>query len=128
MKTKDYTLIAIIGALYAALVIVFGINSSGPIQLRVADCLIALSAILGNNAKGLSAATIVRLKKCWEDEYKEWASRDLSDKEYVYFWADGIHFNVRLDDERSCILVIIASDRNGRKECGGNCRRGSGAN
>jgi transposase-like protein len=76
----------------------------------------ALSAILGEGAKGLSAANIVRLKQCWEEEYKKWSKRDVSDKKYVYFWVDGIYFNVRLDDERSCILVIMAADEAGKKE------------
>ena len=58
----------------------------------------ALSAILGEGVKGLSAANIVRLKKSWEEDYQKWRSRDLSEKEYVYFWVDGIYFNVRLDD------------------------------
>jgi transposase-like protein len=71
---------------------------------------------LGEGVKGLSAANIVRLKKCWEDEYKEWTTRDLSGKKYVYFWVDGIYFNVRLDDERSCILVIMGADEDGNKE------------
>src|SRR5208283_196325 len=56
----------------------------------------ALEAILGENAKGLSASTVVRLKRQWEQEYREWAKRDLTGKRYVYFWADGIYFNVRL--------------------------------
>jgi len=76
----------------------------------------ALSAILGKEADGLSATTVVRLKRQWEEQYREWAKRDLSDKEYVYFWVDGIYFNIRLDDERSCILVIIATDKHGNKE------------
>lgn len=76
----------------------------------------ALSAILGKEADGLSATTVVRLKRQWEKQYREWAKRDLSDKEYVYFWVDGIYFNIRLDDERSCILVIIATDKHGNKE------------
>ena len=76
----------------------------------------ALSAILGEGAKGLSSANIVRLKQCWESEYKEWSKRDLSGKKYVYFWVDGIYFNVRLDAERSCILVIMAADEDGNKE------------
>jgi transposase-like protein len=76
----------------------------------------ALSAILGEGAKGLSAANIVRLKQCWEEEYKKWSKRDVSEKKYVYFWVDGIYFNVRLDDERSCILVIMAADEAGKKE------------
>jgi len=76
----------------------------------------ALSAIPGEEAGGLSASTVVRLKRQWEDEYLEWTRRDLGDREYVYFWVDGIYFNVRLDDARSCILVIIATDRFGNKE------------
>ena len=59
---------------------------------------------------------MVRLKSQWEEQYREWSKRDLIDKEYVYFWVDGIYFNIRLDDERSCILVIIATDKHGKKE------------
>jgi len=58
----------------------------------------ALSAILGENAQGLSANTIVRLKRQWEKDYKQWSKRELTGKRYVYFWADGIYFNVRLED------------------------------
>jgi len=76
----------------------------------------ALSAILGEGAKGLSATNIVRLKQSWETDYKDWENRDLSNKNYAYFWVDGIYFNVRLDDDRSCILVIMAADRYGNKE------------
>jgi putative transposase len=76
----------------------------------------ALSAILGDGAAGLSPANIVRLKQSWEQDYLKWKCRDLSHKSYVYFWVDGIYFNVRLDDERSCILVIIGADKHGNKE------------
>lgn len=76
----------------------------------------ALAAILGDGAAGLSAANIVRLKASWEEDYKAWSKRDLSRKEYVYIWADGIYFNVRLDDDRPCILVIIGALRDGTKE------------
>ena len=76
----------------------------------------ALSDILGEGASGLSPTNIVRLKKVWENDYQLWRKRDLSDKDYVYFWVDGIYFNVRLDDSRSCILVIMAADRHGNKE------------
>ncbi len=76
----------------------------------------ALSAILGEGVKGLSATNIVRLKEIWQKDYTEWKSRDLSDKNYVYFWVDGIYFNVRLEDDRSCILVIMAADKHGNKE------------
>ena len=76
----------------------------------------ALSSILGEGAKGLSAATVVRLKQIWETEYKIWSKRDLSGKRYVYIWADGIHCNVRLDDQKSCLLVILGADEHGNKE------------
>jgi putative transposase len=76
----------------------------------------ALSAILGDGAKGLSANTIVRLKKIWEDEYLAWAKRSLAGKQYLYLWVDGIYTNVRLDDERSCMLVIMGATSSGDKE------------
>jgi putative transposase len=76
----------------------------------------ALEALLGKNVGGLSASTICRLKDSWKQEYKEWKERDLSEKHYVYMWADGIHFNVRLTDERPCILVLIGALPSGQKE------------
>ena len=76
----------------------------------------ALAAILGENASGLSATNIVRLKAGWEDDYKRWCQRDLNQKRYVYWWADGIYFNVRLDEERSCVLVLIGATEDGTKE------------
>lgn len=76
----------------------------------------ALEAILGENARGLSANSIVRLKDIWEEEYRQWAKKDLSGKEYVYWWVDGIYFNVRLTDERPCLLVVIGALRDGTKE------------
>ena len=76
----------------------------------------ALMAILGDHAKGLSPTNIVRLTKIWEEEYEQWCKRDLSNKEYVYFWVDGIYFNVRLSDDRPCLLVIIGALADGTKE------------
>jgi putative transposase len=79
----------------------------------------ALSALLGENAKGLSANTIVRLKKQWEEEYRLWIKHNLADKRYIYFWADGIYFNVRLEDpenKKQCFLVIIGALEDGTKE------------
>ena len=76
----------------------------------------ALKAILGEGAAGLSPSTICRLKSIWEEEYKEWNARDLSGKRFVYFWADGIYFNVRLSDDRPCVLVIVGTLEDGRKE------------
>lgn len=76
----------------------------------------ALESILGPRAKGLSATNIVRLKEGWKQDYEQWCQRDLSQKYYAYIWVDGIHFNVRLDDERSCILVVIGATKDGKKE------------
>lgn len=76
----------------------------------------ALAALLGPNCPGLSASTVTRLKAIWEDEYKQWNERDLNDKRYVYVWADGVHFNVRLEEDRTCILVLIGATEDGRKE------------
>ena len=69
----------------------------------------ALEAIFGKQVIGLSAQNIVRLKQIREKEYSEWTKRDLSKTEYVYWWVDGIYFNVRLDDDRQCVLVIIGA-------------------
>jgi|TARA_Y100000310_G_scaffold338380_1_gene427869 transposase-like protein len=76
----------------------------------------ALASILGEGVVGLSATNITKLKSCWEDEYQHWSKRELRNKKYVYWWADGIHFNVRLDDERSCILLLMGADEEGNKE------------
>ena len=75
----------------------------------------ALEALLGEGATGLSAATVSRLKKCWEADYRQWQQQDLSRRRYVYVWADGVYSNVRMDD-RLCLLVIVGSDDTGRKE------------
>lgn len=76
----------------------------------------ALNAILGENAQGISPTNIVRLKQVWEKEYDDWLKRDLSYKQYVYIWADGIYFNVRLSEERPCLLVLIGARIDGTKE------------
>ena len=76
----------------------------------------ALSAILGPDCPGLSATTIVRLKRVWEQEYDEWSHRSLEGREYVYVWADGIHTNIRLEEDRQCILVLMGATKEGKKE------------
>jgi len=76
----------------------------------------ALAALVGPQAKGLSANTVMRLKNVWAKEWETWNHRSLAGKEYVYFWVDGVYFNVRLEEERSCILVIIGATPNGQKE------------
>jgi len=76
----------------------------------------ALTAVLGENATGLSPTNIVRLKESWEKEYESWQDRSLSGAHYVYIWADGIYFNIRLDEDRPCMLVLIGVTEEGRKE------------
>jgi putative transposase len=75
----------------------------------------ALAALLGDGAKGLSANTVSRLKQGWIDEHRAWSQRDLTERRYVYWWADGVYSNVRLDD-RLCLLVIIGVTEHGHKE------------
>ena len=76
----------------------------------------ALAALVGPEAKGLSASTVVRLKSVWEEEFQEWNKRSLEGKKYVYVWADGVHFNIRLEEDRLCILVLMGATEDGRKE------------
>ena len=75
----------------------------------------ALASLLGSEAKGLSAATISRLKAKWHQDHQRWHQRSLRHKRDVYIWADGIYFNSR-DDERQCILVMIGVSDTGHKE------------
>ena len=63
----------------------------------------ALTAILGAAAKGLSASTITRLKQTWEKEHQDWAKSSLAKKRYVYWWADGIHFNIRGENAQQAL-------------------------
>jgi transposase-like protein len=76
----------------------------------------ALAALLGPEAKGLSPTTIMRLKNVWQQEYQDWSRRSLAGKHYVYVWADGVHFNIRLEEGRQCILVLMGATADGRKE------------
>jgi putative transposase len=76
----------------------------------------ALAALLGPDAKGLSATTVTRLKGLWEKEYQDWSKRSLADKRYVYVWADGVYFNIRLEGGRQCILVLMGATADGKKE------------
>jgi len=75
----------------------------------------ALAALVGQDAPGLSPATVSRLKMSWQQELDQWQKRDLSGKQYVYFWADGIYCNVRMDDKQ-CLLVVIGATKDGVKE------------
>src|SRR3977135_3153809 len=76
----------------------------------------ALAALLGKDAGRLSASTIGRLKDAWLDEHLRWSERDLSAKRYVYFWADGIHVQARLENDAQCLLVIIGATPEGKQE------------
>ena len=79
------------------------------------DFVPALEQFLGSSA-GLSASTVIRLTEAWQEEYRHFAERDLSGADYVYVWVDGIHFGVRLDQDRVCTLVIIGVRADGKKE------------
>jgi transposase-like protein len=79
----------------------------------------ALQSLVGEQARGLSANVVVRLKETWGQEYDQWMQRDLSHKHYVYVWADGIHAKVRLEDDanqKQCLLVLMGATADGQKE------------
>ncbi|MDG5486982.1 IS256 family transposase [Mycolicibacterium gadium] len=83
--------------------------------LSSGDFVPALGQFLGS-AKGLSSSTITRLTETWKAEQRAFAERDLSGVDYVYLWADGIHVNVRLEETKLCLLVLIGVRADGRKE------------
>jgi len=79
----------------------------------------ALQALVGEQARGLSPNVIVRLKEEWSREYEAWMQQDLSGKQYVYLWGDGMHVNVRLEDDankRQCMLALMGATPQGEKE------------
>jgi putative transposase len=76
----------------------------------------ALPALLGPEAAGLSSSAILRLTKAWTAEYEAFRHRDLTDRDYVYLWADGVHFTIRLEEERLCTLIVIGVRPDGAKE------------
>ena len=84
--------------------------------LSTGDFREALPVLLGDDAAGLSATNIARLTAVWEDEYRQFRQRDLADRDYVYVWVDGIHCNIRLEDDRLCTLVVIGARADGTKE------------
>lgn len=85
--------------------------------LSTGDFSEALAALLGPEAAGFSATTITRLLSTWQDDYQAWRKRSLKGKEYVYIWADGVYFNIRLgEDRRLACLVIVGVRPDGRKE------------
>ena len=83
--------------------------------LSSGDFVPALGQFLGSSA-GLSAAVITRLTETWRAEQRAFAARGLSGVDYVYLWADGIHVNIRLEEHKLCLLVMIGVRADGRKE------------
>jgi transposase-like protein len=83
--------------------------------LSTGDFVPALGEFLGSSA-GLSAATITRLTTSWQAEQRAFAEKDLSGVDYVYLWVDGIHVNIRLEEHKLCLLVMIGVRADGRKE------------
>lgn len=75
-----------------------------------------LAALLGASVKDLSAATVSRLLEGWKQEYAHWNHRSLAEKQYVYIWADGVYFNIRMEEDRACILVLLGATASGDKE------------
>ena len=84
--------------------------------LSTGDFKEALGTLLGEKASGLSASSIARMTAAWEEEHRRFRHRDLSEEDYVYVWADGVHFRVRLEDDRLCTLVLIGVRGDGTKE------------
>jgi transposase-like protein len=83
--------------------------------LSTGDFAPALEGFFGSSA-GLSPSVITRLTTQWQAEHRAFAKRDLADRDYVYVWADGVHFNIRLEEDRLCCLVIVGVRLDGTKE------------
>jgi transposase-like protein len=84
--------------------------------LSTGDFREALPILLGEEAAGLSPTNIARLTGVWEAEYQAFRQRSLAERDYVYVWVDGIHFNIRLEDDRLCTLVVLGVRPDGTKE------------
>jgi putative transposase len=84
--------------------------------LSTGDFRPALEGLLGEDAAGLSPTNSARLTACWEQEYRAFRERELAGREYVYVGVDGVHFNLRLEDDRLCTLVMIGARPDGEKE------------
>jgi putative transposase len=84
--------------------------------LSTGDFREGLAALLGDEASGLSPTAISRLTAAWLEEYEAFQKRDLSDRDYVYVWTDGVHFRIRLEEDRLCALVMIGVRPDGTKE------------
>ena len=84
--------------------------------LSTGDFAEALPVLLGPDAAGLSPTTITRLTQVWQDEYQAWRKRSLAGTDYVYIWADGVYFNVRLEEDRLACLAVM-----GGRACCATC-------
>jgi len=76
----------------------------------------ALEALVGPEAKGLSASTVSRLKQVWREEYEVWREQALAEESWVYIWVDGIYSGLRADSQRLCALVVIGVNAQGKKQ------------
>jgi transposase-like protein len=84
--------------------------------LSTGDFSEGLAALVGPEGAALSASTITRLLKAWQNEYEAWRKRSLAGTDYVYIWADGLYFNVRLEEDRLACLVVMGVRLDGKKE------------
>ena len=84
--------------------------------LSTGDFSEGLAALVGPEGAALSATTITRLLRVCQSEYETWRKRSLAGTDYVYIWADGLHFNVRLEEDRLACLVLIGVRLDGKKE------------
>ena len=80
------------------------------------DFIPCFEKLFGALPPGFSSASVTRMKQIWMEEHKAWNKRDMSFSQYAYIWADGIHFNIRLDEGRLCVLVIMGATKEGTKE------------
>jgi transposase-like protein len=84
--------------------------------LSTGDFREALPVLLGEDAAGLSPAAITRLTATWRIAYDQWRRRSLADRDFIYVWVDGVHFNIRLEDDRLAALVVVGVRPDGTKE------------
>lgn len=84
--------------------------------LSTGDFREALPVLLGEDAAGLSPAAITRLTATWRTEYDQWRRRTLVDRDFIYIWVDGVHFTIRLEDDRLAALVVVGVRPDGTKE------------
>ncbi|MEY9484237.1 putative transposase [Streptomyces calvus] len=84
-------------------------------SLSSGDFVPALGQFLGSSA-GLSLATVTRLTQQWQVDHAAFMDRDLAVVDYVYVWADGIHLNVRPEEAKACVLVLVGVRADGSKE------------